>query len=56
MDTPNYNAQTAHGETILMPRTDFFKLPDYLRSVSDGVVKVLASVGGHQQFIPVRLI
>jgi hypothetical protein len=42
-------------EPLKIPRRDFFRLPADLRNVSDGL-KVLASVGGRQAFVPVQLI
>jgi hypothetical protein len=40
---------------VLMPKRDFFRLPNNLREVGNGV-RVLACLNGRQVFVPVKLI
>jgi hypothetical protein len=49
------NQTSRKSPVVLMPKRDFFQLPDNLRDVSSGV-RVLASQNGRQVFVPVKLV
>ncbi len=52
MDTPNYNAQTAHGETILMPRTDFLNCRTICAASAMALLKCWPVLAGISNLFP----
>ena len=51
----NGHPTSSTSPVVLMPKRDFFRLPDNLREIDNGM-RVLACLNGQQVFVPVKLI
>ena len=54
MDVIHSTASSTANQVVHMSKRDFFRLPEHLRQVQDGL-KVQATEGGRQVFKPVVL-